>query len=384
MKFVSLAMLASLAASALALPAHHGRGHHGGHHGHQGDVYKKHTIRAKGIEASFMEYGAIITNLWVKDKTDTYRDIVLGWDDTTQYNLNAQHPYFGPIVGRYANRIKNGTFTLDNQTYHIPLNEKGFDTLHGGDVGFDRRNWTVVDKADHSITFAMHSPDGDQGFPGNVDVKVKYTLTDDQEWAVDYEATTDKDTPIMLSAHTYWNLDAFTTSDTAFDQVVQIKADKYIDTDGYLIPTGDFVNVDGTPQDFRLPKAIGKDLHQSKSCGDNCTGYDNAWVLSHPSPDEPQMSVYAPSTGIAVDITTDQVAMQLYTCNGLDGTIPVKKTQTYHGKQQFVQQYGCYVIEAENYIDGINNPQWGEEHTGIVRKGETYTQHTKYHFSVKK
>lgn len=174
MKF-AFAGLLTLAASALAFPT---RGDHGSNSGQtlpwdNKSVYEKHTIKAKGIEASFMEYGAVITNLWVNDKHGVKRDVILGWDDTTQYNVNTQHPYFGALVGRYANRIKNGTFEVDGVKYHTPINEHGVDTLHGGLTGTDRRNWTITDKGNDFIVFEMFSEAGDQGFPGNLLTKVK-------------------------------------------------------------------------------------------------------------------------------------------------------------------------------------------------------------------
>ncbi|KAI7875301.1 galactose mutarotase-like protein [Lichtheimia hyalospora FSU 10163] len=360
-------------------------------HVHACEPYKKHTIKAKGIEASFIEYGATITNLWVNDKDGVPRDIVLGWDDTKQYNLQAGLPGFlGGVVGRYANRIANGTFTIDGTEYHTPLNENDITTLHGGDMGFNRLNWTLVDKGKQDITFGLTSADGDEGFPGTVDVRVKYSVNDNQEWHIDYQGTTDKETIMMLSQHTYWNLDAFTTSDTVDDHVLWIPADKYIKTDGSLIPTGELAQVEGTALDFQKEKPIGRDLKQATDF--DCVGYDNCFVLSDPNKHDYQLKAYAPSTGIQLAIKTDQPAFQFYSCGGLDGTLPIKKTQgpqgskkhahRKRGKDQYVPQYGCFVLETEEYIDGINNPQWGKEHMGLLKPGETYTQHAEYHFSI--
>ncbi|KAI9311827.1 galactose mutarotase-like domain-containing protein [Dichotomocladium elegans] len=351
------------------------------------DAFKKHTIKAKGIEASFIEYGATITNLWVEDKDGIPRDVVIGWDDPRQYNLQPGLPGFlGSVVGRYANRIANGTFHLNGETYQTPLNEKNITTLHGGDMGFNRLNFTLLEKSKRDITFGLISPDGDEGFPGTVKLKVKYSVNDHQEWHIDYEGVSDKDTIMMVSQHTYWNLDSFTTSDTVEDHVFWIPADEYIVTDGSLIPTGEFASVEGTALDFRTPKAMGKDLAKADQCGFDCIGYDNCWILSDPNIEDYQVSVYAPSTGIEVAVKTDQVAMQFYSCHGLDGTLPVKKTQKYKHSNAalsgYVEKYGCFVLETENYIDGINHPEWGNEHSGILRKGETYTQHTEYHFRV--
>ncbi|KAG2221729.1 hypothetical protein INT45_007135 [Circinella minor] len=367
---------------------------HGGN-----DPSYRHTIKAKGIEASFIEYGATLTNLWVDDKNGIPRDVILGWDDTTQYNLQSDIPGFlAAVVGRYANRIANGTFTIDGTEYHTPLNENNITTLHGGDMGFDRLNWALIDTGKNNVSFKLTSPDGDEGFPGTTDIIVKYSVNDNQEWHIDYEGTTDKDTIMMLSQHGYWNLDAFTTSETVEDHVLQIASDKFFKTDGSLIFTGEFSNVEGTALDFRSAKSIGQDLQEATECGFDCIGYDNCWIFSEPNPDEYQATVYAPSTGIQLAIKTDQVALQFYSCHGLDGTLPIKKKKhhKHHGhhdrrcndddndKQEYVQKYGCLVLETENYVDGINNLEWGEEHTGILRKDDKYTRHAEYHFSVRR
>ncbi|KAI9489798.1 galactose mutarotase-like domain-containing protein [Zychaea mexicana] len=356
------------------------------------DPFHRHTIRAKGIEASFIEYGATITNLWVDDKHGKPTDIVLGWDDTTQFNLQPGIPGFlGAVVGRYANRIRNGTFSIDDTEYHTPLNENDITTLHGGDMGFNRLNWTLLDKGKSDISFGLVSEDGDEGFPGTAQITVKYSVNDNQEWHVDYEGTSDKDTIMMLSQHTYWNLDAFRTSDTVEDHVMQIASDQYIKTDGSLIPTGEFGNVEGTALDFRSAKPIGQDLQEATECGFDCVGYDNCWIFSDPNPDEYQVTVHAPSTGIQMAVKTDQAALQFYSCGGLDGTLPIKKKKHHHRhhlesrcehEQEYVQKYGCLVLETENYIDGINNPEWGEEYTGLLRAGDEYTHHAEYHFSI--
>lgn len=188
----------------------------------------------------------------------------------------------------------------------------------------------------------------------------------------------------MMSQHTYWRLDAFTSPDpTVKDHVMQIKADKFIKCDQYEVPTGQIASVTGTALDFTSPKPIGQDLMKAQECGTNCTGYDNAWVITDPNPNEKTLIVYSPVTGIELSINTDQVAYQFYSCVTMDGTIPVKTTQA-NGSHKFVEQYGCFVLEAENYIDGINNPQWGEQYTGLVKAGEKYKQNTVYSFSIHK
>lgn len=350
------------------------------------------TITAENITAKFIPHGARLTSVLIPDRDGAQTDVVVGYDNGTQYLIDSQtnHTYFGAVVGRYANRIKNGTFTLNGQTYHIPTNENGgLDTLHGGTVGYDQRNWTVIAYNDSSVSFQLLDV-GLEGFPGSVLTTAVYTVSSypsGPQGQMRPRLTTklvsvalDQETPIMLSNHIYWNLNAFKAQTVLNDTSVWMPySQRYIEIDTIEVPTGAIGVVSNEPSlDFLAPKTLGEAVDNSTGvCGYNCTGVDNAFILDRPyysSPEGanfPVMSVWSAITGIQMDISTNQQGMQLYTCNGQNGTIPIKQSQIdanngVQGAAQYVNKYGCYAIEPQAWIDGINNPQWG------VNKYEIY------------
>ena len=341
-------------------------------------VFTKFTISAPGINASFIPYGARITNLFVNDRNGDPQDVVLGYDNGTAYlnDTETVHTYFGPVVGRYANRIKNGTFTVDGITSHIPENENaGHDTLHGGNVGYDQRNWTVVEANTSSITFSLLDQ-GFEGFPGTIITYATYTVSAGPQWTSRLVSIPlDESTPIMLANHVYWNLDAFTNpSDTTIlnNTLYMPYSDRYIEIDNIEVPNGTIGIVNNTFLDFTSPKQIGTDIDNAvNACGLGCTGYDNAFILDRPrysAPEATDISVLTMSsnvTGIQLDIRTNQQSLQIYTCNNiaLMANIPVKQNQQHstNGSITTVPKYGCIVIETQQWIDGINNPQWGQD-----------------------
>ncbi|WPG98739.1 Hypothetical protein R9X50_00153300 [Acrodontium crateriforme] len=361
-----------------------------------GDPFKKYTLKAKGIEASFIPYGARLTNLYVNDKNGKAQDVVLGYDDGNQYlkDTEGPHTYFGPIVGRYANRIKNGTFTIDGVTSHIPTNEnKGKDTLHGGFVGYDQQNWTVTAVTSNSITFSFYD-EAQSGFPGDVLNVATYTLSDDASWTsrmISIPVT--GPTPIMLANHVYWNLGAFVDEEAQLilnDTLYMPLADRIIDIDGIEVPTGAINLTAGGLYDFTAPKTIGQDMFKlQNSCGTGCVGYDNAFINDRPrgvAIDDPTVEVLrmsSPSTGIQMSLETNQQGLQIYTCSGQNGTIPVKKSQQHlQGKTAYVQKYGCIVIETQDWIDGINQQQWGRnEYQVFDTLSQPAINFAKYKFS---
>ena len=335
----------------------------------------KYTIAAPGINATFIPYGARLTNLFVNDKHGEPQDVVLGYDDASQYidDTETVHTYFGPIVGRYANRIKNGTFTVDGVTSHIPENEhKGNDTLHGGTVGYDQRNWTVVSSNASSVTFSLFDY-GYEGFPGNIVTYATYTVSEGPRWTSRLVSIPlDEPTPIMLFNHVYWNLGAFvdTSATTVLNDTLYMPyAARYIEFDGIEVPTGTIGVVNGTYLDFTFPKQIGRDiLEATNDCGTGCLGYDNAFILDRPrysAPESTDLSVLTMSsisTGIQLDIYTNQQSLQIYTCDNLNGTIPVKQSQQHvPGNTTYIPQFGCVVIETQQWIDGVNHPEWGQD-----------------------
>ena len=363
-------------------------------------VFTKYTISAPGINASFIPYGARITNLFVNDRKGDPQDVVLGYDSGTAYlnDTETVHTYFGPVVGRYANRIKNGTFTVNGITSHIPENENaGHDTLHGGNVGYDQRNWTVVEANTSSITFSLLDQ-GFEGFPGTIITYATYTVSAGPQWTSRLVSIPlDEPTPIMLANHVYWNLDAFTNpSDTTIlnNTLYMPYSDRYIEIDSIEVPNGTIGIVNNTFLDFTSPKQIGRDIDNAvNACGLGCTGYDNAFILDRPrysAPEATDISVLTMSsnvTGIQLDIRTNQQSLQIYTCNNiaLMANIPVKQSQQHstNGSTTTVPKYGCVVIETQQWIDGINNPQWGQDQYQIYTvDSEPAVVFAQYDFSI--
>jgi aldose 1-epimerase len=362
-----------------------------------GDAFAKYTISAKGINATVIPLGARFTNIYVPDSSGTPQDIVVGYDDPHNYTVpNGTVPsYFGAVVGRYANRIKNGTFSVNGQTYHIPENEHGGeDTLHGGNIGYDQRNWSVVSNTTNSITFALYD-EAFEGFPGNVLNVATYTVTDQPSLISRLVSIPiDAETPIMLANHIYWNLGAYVNTDamTILNSTLWMPyADRFIGFDGIEVPTGAINLTNGTALDFTSPVTIGAHINETiNGCGTNCTGYDNAFILDRPryameSPDLGVLQWWSPDTGIQMTLETNQQSLQLYTCDTQNGSIPVKAGQQHGNTTSFYDQYGCMVIETQDvslypdalircytrgrnfnvkcgqWIDAINQPQWGRQ-----------------------
>ncbi len=361
-------------------------------------VFEKYTISAPGINASFIPYGARLTNLYVNDRNGNPQDVVLGYDDGTQYlnDTETVHTYLGPVVGRYANRIKNGTFTIDGTTSHIPENEHmGADTLHGGNVGYDQRNWTIVEANSSTITFSLLDQ-GFEGFPGTIITFATYTVSAGPRWTSRMVSIPlDQPTPIMLANHVYWNLDAFANpaDTTILNNTLHMPyAARYIEFDNIEVPNGTIGTVNDTYLDFTSPKQIGRNIEEAvNGCGLGCTGYDNAFILDRPrysAPESTDMSVLTMSsnvTGIQLDIRTNQQSLQIYTCDNLNGTIPVKQSQQHssNGSTTYVPQFGCVVIETQQWIDGINNPQWGQDQYQIYTvDSEPAVVFAQYDFSI--
>ncbi|KAK0389154.1 hypothetical protein NLU13_2729 [Sarocladium strictum] len=356
-----------------------------------GNPFRNYNISAKGITASFVPFGARMTHMWVPDRDGKPQDIVVGYDNAEDYTT--QRNFFGSIVGRYANRIKNGTFEVDGHTYHTPLNEKGHDTLHGGDVGYDMRNWTIISHSQDSITFFFHD-EAYEGFPGDVVNMATYTVTDEPAFysRITSIPTGDR-TPIMIANHVYWNLGAFVNKEalTILNDTLQLPAAKrYINIDGWEVPTGNISLTKGTALDFVQPKKIGKDIKETTNgCGTDCLGYDNAFILDLPrsagagDPASEALVWSSPATGIKMSLYTNQQSIQLYTCDTQDGSIKAKQDQQHINGNTTYEQFGCMVIETQDWIDGINQPQWGrDEYQLYDTKTEPFLNMQKYAFST--
>ncbi|CAN6652195.1 hypothetical protein TRVA0_025S01882 [Trichomonascus vanleenenianus] len=331
------------------------------------------TIKAEGIEASYLGYGARLASLKVRDRHGDSQDIILGHDTGEEYihDTLTNHTYYGAVVGRYANRIRNGTFSIDGEVYHVPTNEHdGADTLHGSFIGYDQRNWTVVAHDTTSITFRLYDNNFEH-FPGQLISYATYTVTGENKTTGQKPALTtrlisiplDKATPVMLSTHNYWNLNAFVNPAdyTVLNDTLHMpNAKRYIKTDMYLDPTGLGV-VKHTGLDFTVAKTIGRDLKELKGvCGPDCIGYDTAFILDGPH-DVAQITLSSPQTGIQMEYFSNQPGIQIFTCDQWDSTIKVKKSHQHGNSSATVPQYGCIVIEPQDWIDGINMKEWGRE-----------------------
>jgi aldose 1-epimerase len=325
---------------------------------------------AGGTEVRAITYGAIITSLRVPDRNGTPGDIVLGFDRLESYLKG--HPFFGSIVGRYGNRIAGGKFTLDGRTYTLATNN-GPNHLHGGKVGFDKAVWAAEPASNEAaVVFTHTSPDGDEGYPGTLEVRITYTLTDKNELVVDYHATTDKPTPVNLTQHSYFNLAG---RGDILGHELTINADRYTPVDATLIPTGTLAPVEGTPFDFRKPTAIGARIeapHEQLKFGQ---GYDHNFVLNGEANTLRQAArLTEPKTGRSLDVATTEPGMQFYTGNFLDGTLTGKGGQVY-------QRRAGLCLETQHYPDSPNKSNFPSV---IVRPGQEYRSKTVFTFGTVK
>jgi len=337
-------------------------------------VYLYTLTNAHGMEVRAMSYGAIIVSLRVTDRGGVSDDVVLGFDALEGYL--AGQPYFGAVVGRYGNRIAKGRFALDGQMYQLATNN-GPNHLHGGVKGFDKVVWEAepFDRDGQSgVVFTHVSPDGDEGYPGTLNARVTYTLTQANELIVDYHATASKATPINLTQHSYFNLAGAGTSDI-LDHRLTLDADRFTPVDATLIPTGELAPVDGTPFDFRRPSAIGARIggdHVQLKYG---TGYDHNWVLNGSAGQLRHAArVEDPKSGRTLDIATTEPGVQFYTGNFLDGTLTGKSGRVYK------QRYGL-CLETQHFPDSPNHENFPST---ILRPGEQYQSRTVFTFGVSK
>ena len=327
---------------------------------------------AHGVEVRVMTYGGIITVIRTPDRAGQLDDVVLGFDNLAGYLKDS--PYFGAIVGRYANRIAQGRFTLDGSSYHLARNN-GPNALHGGVRGFDKVLWSGEPFRGDSgvgVTLRYTSKDGEEGFPGTLVTRVTYTLTPRDELVVDYEATSDKATPVNLSQHTYWNLRG-TTGGSILDHVLMLDAAAFTPVDSTLIPTGDLAPVAGTPFDFRAATPIGARIAQENAQLRFGGGYDHNWVLDRKGPALVHAArLVEPTSGRTVDIHTTEPGVQFYSGNFLDGTIKGK------GGRVYAHRSGL-CLETQHFPDSPNHPGFPST---ILRPGATYRSRTVFAFGV--
>ena len=339
-----------------------------------GDEVSLYTMKnANGMEISVMDYGAILTSVKVPDAKGQVADVSLGFDSLEGY-LGA-HPYMGASVGRYANRIAKGRFALNGKTYTLAINN-GPNALHGGLVGFDKKMWTastITADSGPAVSLTYLSKDGEEGYPGNLTATVTFALTNDNEIRISYKATTDADTVLNLTNHSYFNL-AGAGKGTILDHIVTINADRFTPVDGGLIPTGELKSVDETPFDFRKPTAIGSRIDQTSDDQIKLGGgYDHNFVLNGEA-GTIRFAARAkePVSGRVMEVFTDQPGMQFYTGNFLDGSVTGK------GGVKYEKRFG-FCMETQHFPDSPNKPDFP---TVVLKPGETYSTNTVFKFST--
>jgi aldose 1-epimerase len=325
-----------------------------------------------GITVKAITYGGIITSLETPDREGRMADIVLGFDSLPPYET--QNPYFGAIIGRYGNRIEHGSFTIDGETFQLPTND-GPNSLHGGDVGFDKVVWSAepFERAtERGVVFTYTSPDGEQGYPGTLQATVTYTLTDANELFFDYHATTDRATPVNLTQHSYFNLGG-AGSGSILDHELMIAAAGFTPVDSTLIPTGEIRPVEGTPFDFRTPTAIGARIDADDEQIARGPGYDHNFVLERTGDGlELAARLADPASGRTMEIRTTEPGIQFYSGNFLDGTLTGKNGEVYERRSGL-----C--LETQHFPDAPNEPSFPST---ILRPVEEYRSRTVLAFGV--
>lgn len=340
---------------------------------YQGKQVYLYTVTNKtGVEMKVTNYGGRITSIYGPVKNGDMVDVVLGFDSLEGYLNNPNN--FGAAIGRYGNRIADGQFTLDGKTYHIARNN-GDNHLHGGFVGFDQRVWNikaVEENGEVSLVLSYTSRDGEEGYPGNLDIEMTYTLTDNNEVVINYRAVTDQPTLCNLTNHSYFNFNG--AEDTILDHELMINADTYTPIDDEWIPTGAIADLEGTPMDFSELTAIGERINDDFIQLKNGAGYDHNYVLNtEGNLNEVAATLYDESTGLAMDVYTTEPGLQLYTGNFLDGSITGKDGKVYN-------KHYAVCLETQHFP---NSPNVNYFPSTVLRPGEVYETTTIYHFYIK-
>ncbi len=340
------------------------------------DSIKLFTLKNEnGMTVKVTNYGAIITSIVVPDRDGKMADVALGYNRVEDYINAVDKPYFGAVVGRYGNRIANGEFTLNGETYSL-LKNNGANHLHGGAIGFDKVVWDAAfDPSKNTVSLAYVAKDKEEGYPGNLQLKVSYTLTNNNAIVVDYHATTDKPTPINVTQHTYFNLKG-EGQGTILDHELMLNAKKFTPVDESLIPTGKMPRVMGTPFDFTTAKAIGRDIGQETEQLRFGLGYDHNWILDKGGKkDELTLAaqVHEPSSGRVMEIHTTEPGIQFYCGNFLDGRLKGKSGKPYIHR-------GGFCLETQHFPDSPNQPNFP---SAILKPGEVFQSQTVFKFSTK-
>jgi aldose 1-epimerase len=329
------------------------------------------SLENGGTRLKVLSYGGIVQSLEIPDREGGYANVSLGFDTIEPYVTES--PYFGALIGRYGNRVGQGRFTLDGSAYRLSVNDGG-NSLHGGDQGFDKVVWDVEPfeaGPDVGLRLSYTSADGEQGYPGTLDVRVTYTLTERGEWRIDYEATTDRATVVNLTSHVYWNL-AGEGSGSVHDHELEIAAARYTPVDAGLIPAGAPAEVAGTPFDFRRAKTVGEDLRAADPQLLYAKGFDHNWVLDKGRTDTPEWiaTLRDPSSGRTLKVATTEPGLQFYSGNFLDGTLVGPTGRIY-------RQGDALCLETQHFPDSPNRPDFPST---VLRPGETYRSTTVHAF----
>jgi aldose 1-epimerase len=336
----------------------------------RGEPVERYTLgNARGMRVAILTYGGIVQSLEVPDRHGQLANVALGFANLDDYV--ARNPYFGALVGRFANRLGRARFSLDGTEYSLDANQAP-NALHGGLDGFDKRIWQVRDATAQRLDLALDSPHGDQGYPGTLSVQVSYSLDDDGALRLDYRASTDRPTVLNLTNHSYFNL-AGEGSGSVEDHVVTIHAAGYTPIDAALIPTGAIESVAGTPLDFRTPTPIGARLRSGSEQLVRAQGYDFNFVIDgQPGVLRSAARVEHPASGRVVEVRSTEPGLQFYTGNFLDGSLVGPSGRAY-------RQGDAFALEAQHFPDSPNQPTFPST---VLRPGETFASTTVYRFSL--
>ncbi|MDB2686999.1 galactose mutarotase [Mariniblastus sp.] len=339
----------------------------------EGQPVTLYTLTNKqGMVAKISNYGGIVVSLKAPDRKGKLEDVVLGYDNFDAYKTDTG--WYGAIAGRNANRIKAGKFSIDGKQYQLATNN-GPNNLHGGEKGFNKKRWQAtpsVSSGEPKLTLKYMSPDGEEGFPGNLTVTTTYTLTQDNALKIQYHATTNQPTVCNLTHHSYWNI-AGPNSDSILDQQLQLFCDAYNPIDETGIPTGETRSVEGTPFDFRQPKAIGRDINTADAQLKLGKGYDHNFVINgEPGQLRPVAKLHDPNSGRVMEVLSTDYGVQFYSGNWFDGSVS--------GRTGKFKYRTALCLECQHLPDSVNQPNFK---SAILRPGETYEKTTLYRFSVK-
>lgn len=343
-------------------------------HGLQVSLYT--LTNQNGMAVQVTNYGARIVDLWVPSKNGDFKDVVWGYSNIKDY-LNSPDVYSGPVVGRYGNRIAKGRFVLDGEQYQLTIND-GQNHIHGGSNGLWNRIWSARqytnDDGEEAVEMTYFSPDGEEGYPGNMNIKVTYTVGNENTLRIGYEATSDATTIVNLTSHSYFNLHG-TSAKSTNSHILTLNADSFTPTDAELIPTGDITRVENTPLDFRQPTAIGERIEADYEPLHFAKGYDHNWILNKTSNEiSLAASLYEPETGIVMNVLTDQPAIQFYSGNFMNGTETGKRGDKHNYRTGVA-------LETQNYPDAPNHSNFP---SAVLKPGETYKHVCIYEFGVQK